>query len=180
MPEIIEKKIEYFFPVSDKEGILMFLACCLPFYVKESEIPELSLNNDTVKIKVICGEINGTKGPVHDIITDPEYLDVTISSNSEFIHPIKEGYNVIAYTIAGEGNFDENKDQFLEKETLIIYRDGDSVKISTKNEPIRFLLISGKPLKESVAWRGPIVMNTDEELRVAFQEYQNGTFIKHK
>jgi len=148
--------------------------------VKESEIPELSLNNDTVKIKVICGEINGTKGPVHDIITDPEYLDVTISSNSEFIHPIKEGYNVIAYTIAGEGNFDENKDQFLEKETLIIYRDGDSVKISTKNEPIRFLLISGKPLKESVAWRGPIVMNTDEELRVAFQEYQNGTFIKHK
>ena len=68
----------------------------------------------------------------------------------------------------------------MKEETLIIYKDGDGVKISTGNRNVRFLLVSGKPLKEPVAWRGPIVMNTDEELRIAFEEYQNGTFIKHK
>ncbi|MHA2398591.1 MAG: pirin family protein [Promethearchaeota archaeon] len=148
--------------------------------VKSAQIPELILNNDTVKIKIICGEINGTKGPVQDIVTDPEYLDVTLNPNSELIHPIKNGHNVFAYTIEGEGYFDNEKMQLIGNETLIIYREGDKVKISTDNERVRFLLISGKPLKEPVAWRGPIVMNTDEELRITFEEYQNGTFIKHR
>jgi redox-sensitive bicupin YhaK (pirin superfamily) len=148
--------------------------------LRKTDIPEISLNNNEVKIKIICGEINGTKGPVEDIITDPEYLDVTIGPNSEFIHPIKTGYNAFSYTISGTGYFDEREEELIGKETLVIYREGDSVKISTENEPVRFLLISGKPLKEPVAWRGPIVMNNEEELRVAFQEYQNGTFIKHK
>ncbi|MFX1590975.1 MAG: pirin-like C-terminal cupin domain-containing protein, partial [Promethearchaeota archaeon] len=112
--------------------------------------------------------------------TDPEYLDVTISPHSEFIHPITEEYNVFAYIIEGEGYFDDNKEELEKKETLVIYRDGDIVKISTDKEEVRFLLVSGKPLKEPVAWRGPIVMNTDEELRIAFEEYQNGTFIKHQ
>jgi redox-sensitive bicupin YhaK (pirin superfamily) len=148
--------------------------------LRKTDIPEISLNNNEVKIKIICGEINGTKGSVEDIITDPEYLDVTIGPNSEFIHPIKTGYNAFSYTISGTGYFDEREEELIGKETLVIYREGDSVKISTENEPVRFLLISGKPLKEPVAWRGPIVMNNEEELRVAFQEYQNGTFIKHK
>ncbi|MFW9865160.1 MAG: pirin family protein [Candidatus Thorarchaeota archaeon] len=148
--------------------------------VKKTEIPEISLNDSKVKIKIISGEVNGVKGPVQDIITDPEYLDVTIESNSEFIHQIKDGYNVLAYTIEGKGYFDDNKKELIEKETLIIYQEGDVVKISTENESVRFLLISGKPLKEPVAWRGPIVMNTEEELRLAFKEYHNGTFIKHK
>ena len=148
--------------------------------IKSSQIPETSLNDNKVTVKILCGEINGIKGPVQDIITDPEYLDVKISPQSEFIHHIKEGYNVIAYIIKGEGFFDEDKKELVKKETLVIYRDGDKIKISTENSEVRFLLISGKPLRESVAWRGPIVMNTDQELMVAFQEYQNGTFIKHK
>jgi len=148
--------------------------------LKSNEIPEISLNDDNVKIKIICGEINGTKGPVQDIVTEPEYLDVTINPNSEFVHHIQNGHNVFAYTIEGEGFFDDTKMEIIGKETLIIFKEGDAINISTENEKVRFLLVSGKPLKESVAWRGPIVMNTEEELRVAFEEYQNGTFIKHQ
>ncbi len=148
--------------------------------IRRIDIPEISLNDNKVQIKIICGEINGTIGPVEDIITDPEYLDVTVSPNSEFIHPIKDGYNAFAYTIEGYGHFDDDKERLIEKETLVIYREGDLVKISTVEENVRFLLVSGKPLNEPVAWRGPIVMNTEEELSIAFDEYQNGTFIKHK
>jgi len=148
--------------------------------IRRIDIPEISLNDNKVQIKIICGEINGTIGPVEDIITDPEYLDITVSPNSEFIHPIKDGYNAFAYTIEGYGHFDDDKEGLIEKETLVIYREGDLVKISTVEENVRFLLVSGKPLNEPVAWRGPIVMNTEEELSIAFDEYQNGTFIKHK
>jgi len=148
--------------------------------IRRIDIPEISLNDNKVQIKIICGEINGTIGPVEDIITDPEYLDITVSPNSEFIHPIKDGYNAFAYTIEGYGHFDDDKEGLIEKETLVIYREGDMIKISTIEDKVRFLLVSGKPLNEPVAWRGPIVMNTEEELSVAFDEYQNGTFIKHK
>ena len=148
--------------------------------LKSNEIPEISLNDDNVKIKIICGEINGTKGPVQDIVTEPEYLDVTINPNSEFVHHIQNGHNVFTYTIEGEGFFDDTKREIIGKETLIIFKEGDAINISTKNQKVRFLLVSGKPLKEPVAWRGPIVMNTEEELTVAFTEYQNGTFIKHR
>lgn len=146
--------------------------------VKKEDIPKVSIN-DKVKVKIIAGEINGTKGPVQDIITEPEYLDVSIEPNSEFRHLVKEGNNVIAYTIEGEAYFDDDNENLVGAENLVIYRDGDQVLISTTNNNVRFLLISGKPIKEPVAWRGPIVMNTDEELRIAFREYQNGTFIKH-
>jgi len=148
--------------------------------IKKSQIPKISLNDNSVKIRIISGELNGVKGPVQDIITDPEYLDITISPHSEFIHSVREGYNVFAYIIEGEGYFDEKKEELVRKETLVIYRDGDVVKISTDKEKVRFLLVSGKPLNEPVAWRGPIVMNTDEELRIAFEEYQNDTFIKYQ
>lgn len=148
--------------------------------LRKSDIPEILLNNDRIIIKIICGEINGIKGPVEDIVTDPEYLDVTINPNTEFIHPIKTGHNVFAYTVDGIGYFDDRKEELIGKETLVIYREEGMVKISTAEEQVRFLLISGKPLNEPVAWRGPIVMNTQEELNIAFKEYQNGTFIKHK
>ena len=147
--------------------------------VKKEEISEISLKNDKVKVKIICGEINGIKGPVQDIITDPEYLDVEIAPQAEFQHKIERGQNVFAYVTEGEGFFDQTCDLLVSKETLVIFKDGDEVLISTKDKPVRFLLISGKPIKESVAWRGPIVMNTEEELRVAFEEYQTGTFIKY-
>ena len=147
--------------------------------IKMDEIPEISVNDDTVKIKIISGEVNGVKGPVQDIITEPEYLDVTINPQSEFSHPVKRGHNVFAYIIEGKGFFDQDRDKSAGVENLVIFKDGDEVNISTEDEKVRFLLISGKPIEEPVAWRGPIVMNTEEELRIAFEEYQNGTFIKH-
>jgi len=147
--------------------------------IKDKDIPVITLD-ENVKVKIICGEINGTRGPVQDIVTDPEYIDVTIKSQSEFKHPIKRGHNVFAYVIEGEAYFEEPKDHLVDSETLVIYREGDDVKITTSEESVRFLLISGKPLREPVAWQGPIVMNTQEELRIAFEEYHNGTFIKHK
>ncbi len=148
--------------------------------IKSSQIPEISQNDNKVKIKIISGEIKGVKGPVQDIITDPEYLDITLNPHSEFTHHIREGYNVIAYTIGGEGYFDDDRNELVKKETLVIYRNGDIININTEDNEVRFLLISGKPLKEPVAWRGPIVMNNDEELSIAFEEYQNGTFIKYQ
>ncbi|MFX1451401.1 MAG: pirin family protein [Promethearchaeota archaeon] len=146
--------------------------------IKKSQIPEISLNDNKVRIKIISGEINGIKGPVQDIITDPEYLDVTINPNSEFIHPIKDGYNAFSYTIEGEGYFDDKKEELVKNETLVIYRDGDAVKISTNKERVRFLLVSGKPIREPVVWGGPIVMNTQKELETAFREFREGRFLK--
>ncbi len=147
--------------------------------VKKGQIPEIILKNE-VKVKIISGKINGTKGPVQDIVTDPEYLDVFVPSNTEFLHHVKSGHAVLAYVIDGEGYFASNKEQLIDAETLIIFDDGDEVKITTEDHPVRFLLISGKPIGEPVAWYGPIVMNTEDELSKAFEEYQNGTFIKYK
>ncbi|MFX1573564.1 MAG: pirin family protein [Promethearchaeota archaeon] len=147
--------------------------------IKKEQIPEVKLNNNTVKVKIISGEINSIKGPVQDIITDPEYLDIEIAPQSEFRHKIRRGHNVFAYVIEGEGFFDQSYAKLISKENLVIFDDGDEVLISTNDKSVRFLLISGRPIREPVAWRGPIVMNTEEELSLAFREYQNGTFIKH-
>jgi len=147
--------------------------------ITKEQIPEVIVN-DSVKVKIICGEVNGVRGPVQDIVTDPEYLDVSIEPNSEFIHSIDNTHNIFAYVIEGEGIFDPGKNTLVNAENLVIYRDGDEVAVKTKEKPVRFLLISGKPIGEPVAWRGPIVMNTEEELRIAFREYSQGTFIKHK
>ncbi|MHA1191652.1 MAG: pirin family protein [Promethearchaeota archaeon] len=146
--------------------------------ITKEQIPEVNVN-DNVRVKIICGVINGVKGPVQDIITDPEYLDVFMDPNSKFKHPIDNTHNVFAYIIEGEALFDPSKDTLVSVENLVIYRDGDEVVVNTKEKPVRFLLISGKPIGEPVAWRGPIVMNTEEELRIAFREYSQGTFIKH-
>ena len=147
--------------------------------VKKEQIPEVVFEND-VKVKVVCGEINGIKGPVQDIITEPEYLDVTVPPDTQFTHLVKKGHKVFAYVIEGEGYFDSEKDQLKRTQDLVIYQDGDLLQINSLHKSLRFLLISGKPIGEPIAWRGPIVMNTNEELMVAFEEYRNGTFIKHK
>ncbi len=164
--------------------------------VRREQIPEVSLAGE-VRVKIICGMINGVHGPVHDIVIDPEYLDVTIPAGANFAHPIKRGQTAFAYVIEGRGYFDDGTDAFshevvgrnyfdLERqcacdaETLVLFEDGDHVAISAKDVPLRFLLVSGRPIGEPVAWYGPIVMNTQEELRVAFEEYHKGTFIKHR
>ena len=146
--------------------------------ITKEQIPEVIVN-DNVRVKIICGEINGVKGPVQDVITDPEYLDISVGPNSEFKHSIDNSHNVFAYVIEGEAIFDPSKDILVNAENLVIYRGGDEVVVKTKKKPVRFLLISGKPIGEPVAWQGPIVMNTEEELRIAFREYSQGTFIKH-
>ena len=147
--------------------------------IKNNQVPEVSLENG-VKIKVICGKVGKDEGPVKGIIIDPEYLDVTIPSQSYFKHPTKHGHTVFAYVIEGQGYFDEQRDRLIGNGSLCSYADGGHIAVTTAGEHVRFLLISGKPIGEPVAWGGPIVMNTDEELQRAFEEYRNGTFIKHK
>jgi redox-sensitive bicupin YhaK (pirin superfamily) len=147
--------------------------------IKQSDIPEVKVN-DKIKVKIISGTFNGTQGPVQDIITDPEYLDVAMQPFTEFKHSISREYNVIAYTFEGAAYFDNTKEKLIETKNLVIFNDGEEILITTKDDSVRFLLISGKPIREPVAWGGPIVMNTEEELKVAFDELQEGTFIKHK
>ena len=164
--------------------------------VKSSQIPEVSKDNG-VKIKIISGQVDGIQGPVRDIITDPEYLDVTVPAGTEFTHPTKAGHTVLAYVIDGKGRFCQEKDPFsyeaegvnyfdlqrspfADNESLILFEDGEKLVVVTEEEPVRFLFISGKPIGEPVAWYGPIVMNTQEELETAFEEFNNGTFIKFK
>jgi quercetin 2,3-dioxygenase len=161
-----------------------------------AEIPEATLKGD-VRVKVVCGEAGGVHGPVRDVVVDPEYLDVTVPADTTFIHPIKRGYTALAYVIEGEGYFDPERDAYAHEvvgtnyfdfkrqcacsaENLVLYGDGDAVTVTTQKSPVRFLLVSGKPIGEPVAWYGPIVMNTQEELQIAFEEYEKGSFIKHK
>ena len=162
--------------------------------VKAGQIPVVS-TTEGAKIRIISGEVGGTKGPVRDIITDPEYLDIEVPAGAEFVHPTKPGYSVFAYVIQGKGYFcreknpftyemegenyfDLQRNPFVANGSLVLFDDGEQISVSTEEEPIRFLLMSGKPLGEPVAWYGPIVMNTQEELQIAFEEYRNGTFIK--
>jgi quercetin 2,3-dioxygenase len=143
--------------------------------VKASTIPEVVLDNG-IKIRVICGEINGTKGPVQDIIIDPEYLDISVPEGMEYVHPTKQGYTVFIYIIGGKG--ETGTGEKVENETLVLFEDGDQIIVKAVGDSVRFLLVSGKPLHELIAWGGPIVMNTDEELDLAFREFRSGAFIK--
>jgi len=145
--------------------------------VKSAEIPVAELEGG-VKVKVVAGEVGGVKGPVGDIVIDPEYLDVSIPAGGSFEHGISSDHTAFAYTIAGEGTFDESSKP-VGKETLVRFGEGDSVSIKAGDKGLRFLLVSGKPLGEAVAWGGPIVMNTEEELELAFEELNKGTFLRH-
>jgi len=164
--------------------------------VKRGQIPEVQLPGGA-RIKIICGRVDGRQGPVQDIVTDPEYLDISLPPGSEFHHPTKRGHTVLAYVIAGRGYFcreknpfsyevqgvnyfDMQREPFVSNGMVVLFEDGDEVMAATEDEEARFLLISGRPLGEPVAWYGPIVMNTEEELRLAFEEYEKGTFIKHR
>jgi quercetin 2,3-dioxygenase len=164
--------------------------------VKSSEIPLVTLPNG-VAIRVVSGTVNGTVGPVRDIVIEPEYLDITIPADTTYNHPTRPGHTVFAYVFegsarfcteqdpfdysaSGENYFDFQRNPYLANHSLVVFGDGDEVQATTAVEGARFLLISGKPLREPVAWYGPIVMNTEEELRTAFKEYQEGTFIKKK
>ncbi len=162
--------------------------------IKASAVPEVKTKTGAI-VKVICGIVEGHRGPVQDIVIDPEYLDVTLPASAEFVHRTTPGHTVFAYVIGGKGifcneknpfaydalgenYFDMERDSFIRNGTAVLFDDGNRVIVTAQDEPVRFLLISGKPIGEPVAWYGPIVMNSEEELRIAFDEYRNGTFIK--
>jgi redox-sensitive bicupin YhaK (pirin superfamily) len=158
--------------------------------VTREQIPEVVLDNGTV-IRIVCGEAYGQQGPVQDIMIDPAYLDVRVPSEQLFTHTIQRGHTVFAYVIGGQCFLDPesigrngmmqgtDSASVISNGTLVLFEDGDEIKVATGSDPVRFLLISGKPIGEPIAWQGPIVMNTQEELRLAFEEYQKGTFIKY-
>lgn len=164
--------------------------------VKCNQIPVVKTQEGAI-VRVICGEVNGTKGPVQDVVTDPEYLDIELPAGKSFTRNVKADHTVFAYVIAGEAYFDCMRDPFSHEAvglnyfdmkppcscgngTLILFGEGENITVNTDKKSVRFLLISGKPLGEPVAWYGPIVMNTQEELRTAFQEYKDGSFVKKK
>jgi redox-sensitive bicupin YhaK (pirin superfamily) len=145
--------------------------------IAPDQIPEVGLGRE-VKAKVVCGSAGGVSGPVRDVVIDPDYLDVTVGPETVYEHPVKEGHTVFCYVIEGEGAFDPDGSRAVSAETVVLFEDGESIRIASGRVPFRFLMVSGRPLREPVAWYGPIVMNTREELQAAFEEYRNGTFIK--
>lgn len=165
--------------------------------IKHNEIPIIT-TPEGASIKIICGMVNGTQGAVQDVVANPEYLDVTLPAGKSFTHTVKADHTVLAYIIDGEAYFDTARTAFAHDAvgvnyfdmkppcscsngTLVLYeKGGTTITVTTDKHSVRFLLISGKPLNEPVAWYGPIVMNTQEELRQAFQEYKDGTFVKNQ
>jgi redox-sensitive bicupin YhaK (pirin superfamily) len=162
--------------------------------IKSSDVPEVTTGSGAT-IKVICGSVEGKRGPVTGIVIDPEYLDVAVPPDTDFTHATKPGHTVFAYVIGGKGifcneknpfsyealgenYFDMERDAYIRDGTAVLFGDGDQVTVTTRGEPVRFLLVSGQPIKEPVAWYGPIVMNTEEELEEAFYDYRAGTFIR--
>jgi len=145
--------------------------------IKSDKIPVLVPRND-ISVRVIAGRVNGIDGPVRDIVADPEFLDITLGPDTSFTHSVKPGHTALAYIIGGEGTFDEKEGHRMGNRDLILFGDGSSFRVRSFGPGMRFLFLSGKPIGEPVAWRGPIVMNTREELHRAYQEYADGTFIK--
>ena len=164
--------------------------------VAARDIPEV-VDDDGTRARVICGEFWGKTGPVEGIAADPRYVDVSVPPGRTKRLPVERSRNVFAYVIAGSGAFRDASDPRAVRNeladtaggrdagdasnrSLVLFDSGDEIVVRAGDEGIRFLLVSGKPLEEPVAWYGPIVMNTEEELRQAFAELSNGTFIKKR
>ncbi len=139
--------------------------------VKE-QIP--TVQKDGIKIRVIAGKIDGTQGTVRDLAIDIEYFDIELTSGKTFQHPTAKKDTAFAYIVKGSV---EVQDKTITKGQCIVFGEGDFAEIVSKKGS-HFLFVSAEPLNEPVAWRGPIVMNTEEELDEAFEELEEGTFIK--
>lgn len=144
--------------------------------ITDSQIPEIELDSG-VRIKIIAGTVDGISGPVKDIVINPEYLDCTVSEKTTYIHSTIPEHTAFIYVINGNGIVNDTP---VENRTLILFDTGDEFSIRATENQVRFLLLTGKPLNEPVAWRGPIVMNTEAELETAFREYREGTFVKDR
>jgi len=159
-------------------------------------VPEV-IDDDGTSVRVICGDFWGKRGPVDGIAAEPRYLDVSVPPNKRKILPVETYRQAFAYIFEGAGTFDGASEPFgvlHEKEidgeellvrsqvgnrSLVVFDGGDEVSVQAGEQGIRFLLVSGRPIKEPVAWHGPIVMNTQDEIRRAVAELRNGTFVKH-
>ncbi len=142
--------------------------------IEKNQIPILQKNG--LKIKVIAGKVDAVEGPVKDLAIEIEYFDVELASKSTFEHPTPKNNTVFAYVVEGSIQVDDKK---ITQGHCAVLDEGTLAKIYSVDGS-RFLFVSGAPLKEPVAWRGPIVMNTEEELEEAFSELDSGTFIKAK
>ena len=162
--------------------------------VKCGDIPEVT-DDDGTQVRIVCGSFWGKKGPVDGIAADPVYLDVSVPPGRRKALPVETTRHAFAYVFAGNGKFcnasgplsvptegvqwlDTAPPSQADNRSLVVFDRGDEVEVQAGSDGIRFLLVSGKPLQEPVAWYGPIVMNTQTELRQAFEELQKGTFSK--
>jgi redox-sensitive bicupin YhaK (pirin superfamily) len=148
--------------------------------IRSGEIPEIKKEHGE-KIRVISGTFAGVPGPVTDIAANPVYLDVSIPAHTSFRQPIEQGHAAFAYVFEGGAKFAggerERDGTKVSHPKLVVLGDGDYVQVATDETPVRFLLVSGKPLHEPIARYGPFVMNTDEEIEQTLRELQQGTFV---
>jgi redox-sensitive bicupin YhaK (pirin superfamily) len=161
-----------------------------------SAIPDLT-DDDGTHVRVICGEFWGKKGPVEGVAADPNYLDISVPPGKRKRLKVETTRNAFAYVFAGSGTFRDASDPravltdqlaqpdagpvySIKNHSLVLFDRGDEIAVEAGPEGIRFLLVSGKPIEEPVAWHGPIVMNTQEQLRQAMADLQDGTFIKQR
>ncbi|HEY3420474.1 MAG TPA: pirin family protein [Methanomassiliicoccales archaeon] len=144
--------------------------------VRKETIPTVEIGNGA-EVKVVAGKVKGTPGPVRDLILPVEFLDVTLNRGGSLEREIPSQNNAFAYVFEGSVKFMEGG-LLVETEHLAIFGRGDGVMAEAGPDGARFLLVSGRPIKEPIAWGGPVVMNTEEELDTAFREIHNGTFIK--
>ncbi len=162
--------------------------------VASREIPEV-VDDDGTRVRVVCGSFWGKRGPVEGVAADPSYLDVSVPAGRKRTLAVDTRRHAFAYVFEGSGSFRDASAPFgvltdqpgpvervVREQTgnrsLVLFDSGDEVTVQAGDDGIRFLLVSGKPLEEPVAWYGPIVMNTEEELRQAYAELRAGTFIK--
>jgi redox-sensitive bicupin YhaK (pirin superfamily) len=160
------------------------------------DIPEV-VDDDGTRVRVIVGEFWGKRGPVEGVAADPRYIDVSVPPGQRKRLAVETSRHAFAYVFAGSGTFRDasgpqgvlteavdGTDTVTRDETgnrsLVLFDSGDEVVVQAGDEGIRFLLVSGKPIEEPVAWYGPIVMNTKDQLQQAVAELRNGTFIKHR
>jgi quercetin 2,3-dioxygenase len=145
--------------------------------IASAQIPEV-IRPDGTHIRVIAGSVDGVRGAVSDILADPTYLDISLPPASTFTQPMERGHTAFAYVFEGQGAFGEAPGQEVHSTRLAVLGDGDLVEVRTAEQPVRFLLISGRPLGEPIARYGPFVMTTREEIDEALRDLRNGTFVR--
>jgi redox-sensitive bicupin YhaK (pirin superfamily) len=145
--------------------------------VKAAEIPVVS-DPDGAQIRVVCGRFGDITGPVQGVAADPSYFDVTLPATTIKKFQVAADHAAFAYVFEGNAKFSNSQE--AENRCLVLFGAGDEITVEAGAKGVRFLLVSGKPLGEPIAWHGPIVMNTQAQIREAFQELENGTFLKQQ